>query len=97
MEDETLTQEQSEYLDIVRKRSKHLNTLITQLYEYTRLTNHELKLHMEALDLRLLLQEHLLSFIRNLKQRESACPLLSGTIRLWFGPTKTPLAGFCTT
>ncbi len=69
MEDETLTQEQSEYLDIVRKRSKHLNTLITQLYEYTRLTNHELKLHMEALDLRLLLQEHLLSFYQEFETK----------------------------
>lgn len=69
MQEEVLTREQSEYLDIVRKRSKHLDTLITQLYEYTRLTNHELKLHMEALDLRLLLQEHLLSFYQEFEAK----------------------------
>ena len=62
LKDSPLSPEQQEYLEIIHNRSSHLNTLISQLYEYVRLESRELKLNIETLDLRLLLQEHLLSF-----------------------------------
>lgn len=69
LKDSSLSAEQMEYLDIIQKRSQHLNTLISQLYEYVRLESRELKLKKETLDLRLLLQEHLLSFYQEFEAK----------------------------
>lgn len=70
LEDSPLSPEQQEYLEIIHNRSSHLNTLISQLYEYVRLESRELKLNIETLDLRLLLQEHLLSFYQEFEAKE---------------------------
>lgn len=69
LEDSPLSPEQQEYLEIIHNRSSHLNTLISQLYEYVRLESRELKLNIETLDLRLLLQEHLLSFYQEFEAK----------------------------
>ncbi|MDO4274001.1 MAG: HAMP domain-containing sensor histidine kinase [Eubacteriales bacterium] len=60
--DEPLTEEQSEYIHIVQNRSKHLNLLISQLYEYARLEASGLPLKSELVDLTGVLKEHLLSY-----------------------------------
>lgn len=69
MEEETLTPEQSQYLEIVQKRSRHLNMLTAQLYEYARLEARELPLHTQAIDLTAALKEHLLSFYQEFENR----------------------------
>lgn len=69
IEEETLTQEQSEYLEIVQKRSRHLNMLTAQLYEYARLEAKELPLHTEPIDLTAVFKEHLLSFYQEFENR----------------------------
>lgn len=69
LEDSPLSPEQQEYLEIIHNRSSHLNTLISQLYEYVRLESRELKLNIETLNLRLLLQEHLLSFYQEFEAK----------------------------
>lgn len=60
--DDSLTREQTEYVDIVHNRSKHLNLLISQLYEYARLEARELPLKSDVLNLTGILKEHLLSY-----------------------------------
>ncbi|MDC7291229.1 HAMP domain-containing histidine kinase [Blautia schinkii] len=69
IEEDTLSPEQSEYLEIVQKRSRHLNMLTSQLYEYARLEAKELPLHTESIDLTAVLKEHLLSFYQEFENR----------------------------
>lgn len=62
MEEEALSGEQREYLDVVKRRAGYLNRLIGHFYDYSRLENHELALENNRLDFRKLFQEHILEF-----------------------------------
>jgi signal transduction histidine kinase len=59
---DNLTQEQVAALGTIKQRALQLNHLIDQLYEYTRLENDEISLHLEQIDLYKILREHLLSY-----------------------------------
>lgn len=62
LQEEELTKEQKESLEVVKRRSDDLNSLIEQLYDYVRLENREMVIESQRLDLFKILREHLLSF-----------------------------------
>lgn len=61
IEEEALSDEQKENMDVVLRRASYLNQLIAQLYEFSRLENGELPLNPERLDISYLFKEHILA------------------------------------
>lgn len=62
LDKEKMSIEEKEILSVIKRRSKGLNDLIEQLYDYTRLENNEYKLNIEKIDLYKIVQEHLLEY-----------------------------------
>ncbi len=75
LQEEELTSEQHENLEVVKRRSQDLNALIEQLYDYARLENKEMKIEMYSMDLFHIVREHLLSFYHEFEQKEIALTL----------------------
>ena len=69
LQEEELTQSQLESLEVVKRRSEDLNSLIEQLYDYVRLENNEMLHDMERIDLFKILREHLLSFYNEFERK----------------------------
>lgn len=70
LNEEELTSEQKEIISVVKRRSLGLKDLIEQLYEYTRLENKEFDIKMEKVDLYKVLQEHLLEFYTEFRNKD---------------------------
>lgn len=69
LEEEGLTDGQKEALGVVRRKSRDLNRLVEQLYEYARLENEDYPVRREQLDLYRILREHLLDYYLDFKRK----------------------------
>lgn len=69
LEEDTLSQEQEEALEVIRRRASNLNILIEELYEYARIKNDDTSMSMEPLDLNRTIKEHILGFYSEFQQK----------------------------
>lgn len=68
LEGDMLTEEQTEAVQVIRKRTYYLNQLVEELYEYVRLENEDYALKWDKIDIYKLLKEHLLEFYSDFEQ-----------------------------
>lgn len=69
LQEDVLSQEQEEALEVIRRRAGNLNVLIEELYEYARLKNDDASMNMEPLDLYRTVKEHILAFYNEFQQK----------------------------
>lgn len=60
IESQNLTSDQIKALEVIKRRSLQLNSLVEQLYEYARLENNEYRMCLEPIDIYRILKEHIL-------------------------------------
>lgn len=90
--EEDLSNDQKEYLNIVTKRAKNLTSLVSQLYEYTRLESGEFPIHLQTINLTDFFREHLLEFYGDFEAKGLEVALALPERPLWISADPAALA-----